>query len=35
MEKFVPLITKEKWLRMNGKMMDQTFFKLYAVYIEN
>ena len=28
------LLTKEKWLRMNGKMMTMTFFEPYAVYIK-
>ena len=28
------LLTKEKWLRMNGKMMTMTFFGPYAVYIK-
>ena len=27
-------VTKEKQLRMNGKMMTLTFFELYAVYIK-
>ena len=29
------LLTKEKRLRMNGKMMALTFFELYAVYVKN
>ena len=28
-------LTKEKPLRMNGKMMTLIFFKLYAVYTRN
>ena len=34
MNKFVALPTKEKWPRMNEKMMTPTFFKLYRVYIK-
>ena len=34
MNKFVALLTKEKWLRKNGKMMTLNFFKLYTVYIK-
>ena len=34
MEKLIALLTKEKWLRMNGKMMTLIFFlALYSVYI--
>ena len=29
------LLTKETWLRMNGKMMTLTFFEPNAVYIKN
>ena len=35
MKKFVPLLTKEKGLRMNGKMMTLTFFKPYKVCLKN
>ena len=31
----IALLTKEKQLRMNRKMMTITFFELYAVYIKN
>ena len=31
---FVALLTKEKWLGMNGKMMPLTFFRHYPVYIK-
>ena len=34
MKKFVALLTKEKWPRMNEKMMTPTFFKIYTVYIK-
>ena len=34
MKKFVALLTKEKRLRMNGKMMTVTFLELYTVYIK-
>ena len=34
MKKFVALLTKEKWSRMNEKMMTPTFFKIYKVYIK-
>ena len=34
MNEFVALLTKEKWPRMNEKMMTLTFFKLYTVYIK-
>ena len=30
----IALLTKEKQLRMNRKMMTLTFFELYAVYIK-
>ena len=29
------LLTKETWLRMNGKMMTLTFFEPSAVHIKN
>ena len=32
-EKFVALLTKEKWPRMNGKMT-LTFFQFYTLYIK-
>ena len=33
MEKFVVLLTKRKWPRMNGKMTTLTFFSvLFSVY---
>ena len=34
MKKFVALQTKEKRLRMNGKMMTLSFFELYTVYLK-
>ena len=34
MKKFVVLLMKEKWLRMNEKIMTPTFFELYTVYIK-
>ena len=34
MKKFVALLTKKKQLRINGKMITPTFFKLYTVYIK-
>ena len=34
-QKFVALLTKEKWQRMNREMLTPTFFELYTVYIEN
>ena len=34
MKKSVPLLMKEKWPGMNGKMMTPTFFELYTVYIK-
>ena len=33
--KFIPLLTTEKQLRMNRKMMTLTFFELDTVYIKN
>ena len=33
MKKFVALLMREKWPRMNRKMMTPTFFELYTVYI--
>ena len=33
-KKFVTLLTKEKWLRMSGKMMTLTFFELRAVHTQ-
>ena len=35
MKKFVALLTKEKWLKMNGEMMTLTFFQLYKFYFIN
>ena len=35
MKKFIALLTEEKQLRTNGKMMSLTFFKLYTEYIKN
>ena len=35
MKKFVALLTEEKRIRMNGKMMTLTFFELYTVDIKN
>ena len=32
MKKFVALLTKEKWLRINGKMMADILQALYSVY---
>ena len=34
-QKFVALLTKEKQLRMNWKMITPTFFELHTVYIKN
>ena len=34
MRKFVALLTKKKQLKMNGKMITLTFFKLYIVYVK-
>ena len=34
MKKLIALLTKEKRLRMNGKMMNLPFFELYTVYIK-
>ena len=34
MKKFVALVTKEKQLGMNGKMMNLTFFEPYAVHMK-
>ena len=34
MKKLVAFLTKEKKLRMNGKMITLTFFQLYTVYIK-
>ena len=34
MKKFVALLTKEKWQRMNRDMLTLTFFKLFTVYLE-
>ena len=34
MKKFVALLTNEKRLRINEKMMTLTFFKLYTVHIK-
>ena len=34
MKKFVALLTREKWPRMNEKMMTPTFFEIYTVYIK-
>ena len=33
MKKFVALLGKEKWPRMNGKMLTPTFFELCTLYI--
>ena len=33
-EKFLVIPTKEKHLRMNGKMMTLTFFELYTMHIK-
>ena len=35
MKKFIALLTKEKLLRMNLKVMSLTFFELYTVYTKN
>ena len=35
MKKFIALLTEEKQLRTNRKMMSLTFFKLYTEYIKN
>ena len=35
MKKFIALLTTEKLLRKNWKMMALTFFELYTVYIKN
>ena len=32
MKSFTALLTKEKWLRMNGEMTILTFFELYTGY---
>ena len=32
--RFIALLTKKKWLRMNGKMMTLAFFELSTVYIK-
>ena len=34
MKNIVALLMREKWPRMNGKMMIPTFFELYTVYIK-
>ena len=34
MKKFTALLTKEKWQRMNRKMMTLTFFELYTGYVK-
>ena len=34
MKKLITLLTKEKRLRMNGKMVTLTFFELYRMYIK-
>ena len=34
MKKFVALLMREKWPRMNEKMMTPTFFEIYTVYIK-
>ena len=33
-KEFVALLTKEKWLRMSGKMMTPTFFELRAMHTQ-
>ena len=35
MKKFVVLLTKEKQLRMNGKMISLTSFEFYTVHIKS
>ena len=35
LKKFIALVTKENWLRMNGKVMTLTFFELYTVYVKS
>ena len=34
MKKFVALLTKEKQLRITGKMITLTFFGLYTVHVK-
>ena len=34
-KEFVALLTKEKWLRMSGKMMTPTFFELRAMHTQS
>ena len=34
MKKFVALLMKEKWQRMNGKMVTPTFFEFYRICIK-
>ena len=34
MKKFIELLTKEKKLRINGKIVTLTFFESYTVYVK-
>ena len=34
MKKFIELLTKEKKLRINGKILTLTFFESYTVYVK-